>query len=133
MIQKLNYATLFVRDQDQALDFYVNALGFRKRFDNIAYGARFVLVGLEGQEVGIVLWKGTPTRPSDAPMGGSGGAWTFETDDIQKTFERLKLRGVTFEQAKPTEVPFGLFAIFTDPDGNRLMVQQRRAPQPAGQ
>lgn len=127
MIQKLNYATLFVRDQEKALDFYVNALGFQKRSDNTAYGARFLLVGLEGQEVGIVLWKGTPTRPPDAPMGGSGGAWTFETDDLQKTFEQLKAQGVKLEQPEPAETPFGRYAIVTDPDGNRLMILQRKA------
>ena len=130
MIQNLDYATLFVRDQDRALDFYVHVLGFQKRADNTAYGARFILVGLEGQAVGIVLWKGTPTRPPDAPMGGSGGAWTFETQDLQSTFDRLKAQGVRFEQETPTETPFGRSAVLLDPDGNRLMILQRAAQPP---
>jgi catechol 2,3-dioxygenase-like lactoylglutathione lyase family enzyme len=126
MLKKLNYATLFVRDQDKALDFYVNTLGFEKRGDNtLPGGPRFLTVGLPGQNVEIVLWKGTPVTPKDAAPGGSGGAWALETDDCQKEFEQLASRGVKFEQAKPVEAYGAVYATFADPDGNRFMIQSR--------
>jgi catechol 2,3-dioxygenase-like lactoylglutathione lyase family enzyme len=128
MLHRLGYPTLFVRDQDKALDFYVNKLGFEKRAENRAYGVRFILIGLPGQDVGISLWKGTPSPPTDVAMGGNHGSWAFTTDNVEKTFEELKARGVRFEQEKPVVASFGTYATFADPDGNRHTIVQARAP-----
>ncbi len=52
MLTKVTYVTLFVNDQDKALDFYRHILGFEKRVDNpVLGGGRFLTVGLKGQEV----------------------------------------------------------------------------------
>jgi catechol 2,3-dioxygenase-like lactoylglutathione lyase family enzyme len=52
----VRYVTLFVSDQDRALDYYTNVLGFEKRVDNPAPGGeRFLGVGLEGQDFLLIL------------------------------------------------------------------------------
>jgi len=62
MLKQVTYVTLFVRDQDKALDFYINTLGFEKREENPAGRVRFVTVGLKGQDLQVVLWPGTPGK-----------------------------------------------------------------------
>jgi len=55
--------------------------------------------------------------------GASGGLF-FETDDVQRTYEELKSRGVEFQQ-EPTEQPYGVDAGFRDPSGNSMRMAQR--------
>src|ERR1051326_6216303 len=61
MLDKVVYVTVFIKDQDKALDFYTNVLGFEKRVENPTLGGpRFLTVGLRGQDLQLVLWPGTP-------------------------------------------------------------------------
>jgi len=128
MLTKVVYITLFVSDQDRALDFYTRTLGFEKRADNPAPGnGRFVAVGLPGQDLLLVLWPGTPGRANPA-AGPVPGAVVVETGDCRKVFEDLKARGVEFETAEPLVQPWGRIAIGRDPDGNRLQIVERPKP-----
>jgi predicted enzyme related to lactoylglutathione lyase len=128
MLTKVTYVTLLVNDQDKALDFYTNALGFEKRGDNPAPGGgRFLTVGLKGQELQVVLWPGTPGHAKQGP-GPIPGACIIETDDCRKDFEDLKARGGKFETPQVLEQPWAFVAILQDPDGNRLMLRQSRQP-----
>lgn len=132
MIEKLVTVTLFVADQDKALDFYTKKLGFQKRADNTYPGLpRYVNVGLGGQEIGIVLWKGKPVSPIDVAPGGTRGAWVLETNDCRKDFERLKSLGVQFEESEPIEAYGAVYATIVDPDGNRLLLREQRSQRGA--
>ncbi len=112
-----------VSDQDKALDFYTNVLGFEKDVENPVPGApRFLTVGLKGQEFKLVLWPGTPGRPQSA-NGRTPATCTIETPNCRKDFEALKARGVKFE-TDVLEMPWGYVAVFVDPDGNRLQLRQ---------
>jgi predicted enzyme related to lactoylglutathione lyase len=116
---------VFVKDQDKALDFYTNVLGFEKRADVPKPGApRFVAVGIKGQDLLLVLWPGTPGQGQPFE-GRSTAAYTFETKDCRKAFEILKARGVKFD-TDVLEYPFGYVAVFQDPDGNHLQLRQAR-------
>ena len=65
MLEGVVYTSVFVSDQDRALDFCTNVLGFEPRFDNpTPNGPRFLTVGNEGQDFQLVLWPGTPGRLS---------------------------------------------------------------------
>jgi len=123
MLEKLVYVTVFVKNQDKALDFYTNVLGFEKRADiPKTDGPRFLAVGLKGQDLLLVLWPGTPGQ-GQPYQGRSTAAYTIETPDCRKAFETLKARGVKFD----TEVlafPWGYVAVFQDPDGNHLQLRQ---------
>jgi predicted enzyme related to lactoylglutathione lyase len=122
MLKKVVYVALLVSDQDKALDFYANVIGLEKRGDYpTPVGPRFLTVGVEGQDLDLVLWPGTPA------VGDAGSAvYTIEVEDIRMAFETLKSRGVTFEPPEVLEFPWGSVARFQDPDGNLLQVREGR-------
>jgi catechol 2,3-dioxygenase-like lactoylglutathione lyase family enzyme len=125
MLEKLVYATVFVGDQDRALDFYTNVLGFEQRADNPRPdGPRFLAVGVEGQDFLLVLWPGTPGK-AEPVDGRIPAAYTIETADIRKAVDALESRGVTFD-TEVLEYPFAYLAGFQDPDGNRLQLREGR-------
>jgi predicted enzyme related to lactoylglutathione lyase len=125
MLEKVVYVTVFVKDQDQALAFYTNVLGFEKRADvPKADGPRFVAVGLKGQDLLLVLWPGTPGQ-GQPYQGRATAAYTIETPDCRKAFETMKSRGVKFD-TDVLEFPWGYVAVFQDPDGNHLQLRQAR-------
>lgn len=135
MLEKMVYTTVFVSDQDRALDFYTNVLGFEKRADNPnPYGkradnatpdrTRFLTVAVKGQDFQLVLWPGTPGQAQPV-QGRIPASYTIETQDCRKAFEALKSRGVKFE-TEVLEYPWGYVAVFEDPDGNRLQLREGR-------
>lgn len=127
MLSKVVYMTLFVSDQDRALEFYTNVLGFEKRVDNRGPHGRFVGIALPGQDFLVVLCAGTPGK-ADPSAGAVPGAVVVETADCRKVFAELRVRGVAFETPEPLEQPWGRVVIGRDPDGNRLQIVERPRP-----
>jgi catechol 2,3-dioxygenase-like lactoylglutathione lyase family enzyme len=126
MLKQVVYGALFVNNQDQALAFYTNTLGFEKRFDNpTPEGARFLTVALPGEDFMLVLWPGTPGNGRPV-QGRVPGTYTIETTDCREAFETLKERGVKFDPPQVLEHPWGLTATLLDPDGNRLTLREAR-------
>lgn len=118
MISHMHSASIAVADQDAALDFYTNALGWEKRDDGeFGEGMRWLTVAPPGAATQLVLahasWGGTP--------GGPTGI-SFITPDIDATYETLAGRGVTFKD--PVAVmPWGAKAAwFSDIDGNEFFL-----------
>jgi catechol 2,3-dioxygenase-like lactoylglutathione lyase family enzyme len=125
MLKKVAYVNVFVKDQDKALDFYTNVLGFEKGIDNpTPNGPRFLTVGVNGQDLQLVLWPGTPGQGQPV-FGRASAAYTIEVSDLRKMFEALKGRGVKFE-TEVQEYPWGSVAVFRDPDGNPLQLREGR-------
>jgi len=130
MIVKLQSIVVMVRDQNAALDFYTKRVGLEKRTDVPAPpgGQRWVTVASKGQELEISLFQGgraidpKSQAPEGRPVGRQVG--TFITTDCKKDFEDMKARGVSFNEEKPGEYPFGIVASFTDPDGNSFTLLQ---------
>jgi predicted enzyme related to lactoylglutathione lyase len=125
MLEKIVYTSVFVTDQNRALDFYTNVLGFEKRVDApTPDGPRFLTVAVKGQDFQLVLWPGTPGQAQ--PVSGRIPAtYTIETRDCREAFETLKSRGVKFE-TEVLEYPWGYVAVFQDPDSNRLQLREGR-------
>jgi predicted enzyme related to lactoylglutathione lyase len=119
VITSIHSATIVVSDQDQALDFYVNKLGWQIAMDNEMPGMRWLTVAPPGATTQLVLghasWAGGP----EGAKGGNTGI-SLSTPDIDATYETLTARGVKFKQ--PVEVmPWGGKATwFSDPDGNEF-------------
>lgn len=123
MLKEVAYTTVFVSDQDRALDFYTNVLGFEPRFDNpTPDGPRFLTVGLPDQAFQLVLWPGKPGQAQPL-QSHTPGAYTIDTDDCRQACATLKSHGVEFD-TDVLEYPWGLLAVFRDPDGNRLQVRE---------
>jgi catechol 2,3-dioxygenase-like lactoylglutathione lyase family enzyme len=125
-----------VHDQDEALAFYTDKLGMELREDVTVPemgNFRWLSVGVPGQEdVAITLMSipGPPVFEEETrrqilellSKGASGGLF-FSADDVQKTYEELKSRGVEFTQ-EPTEQPYGVDAGFRDVSGNHFRMTQ---------
>jgi catechol 2,3-dioxygenase-like lactoylglutathione lyase family enzyme len=125
MLERIAYTTVFVSDQNRALDFYTNVLGLEPRIDNpTPDGPRFLTVAVRGQDFELVLWPGAPGEAQPV-QGRIPATYTIETADCRQAFEALKDRGVEFE-TEVLEYPWAYLAVFLDPDGNRLQLREGR-------
>jgi catechol 2,3-dioxygenase-like lactoylglutathione lyase family enzyme len=132
---KLANAQLWVRDQDEALAFYTEKLGWEVRADVKveAWAFRWLAVGPVGQEgMGVVLMPvpGPPIlaeadhdRLADLVAKGAGGTLFLETDDCQASYDELSARGVVFNDP-PTKQAYGVDTSFRDPSGNNIRLTQ---------
>ena len=121
MIKSIKFASIPVRDQDQALEFYTRKLGFTVFTDQpMGPGQRWIELTVPGAKTGLVLF--TPDG-HEARIGTFSGI-SFECDDVQKTYEDLKAKGVEFIQPPKTE-SWGTSALFKDVDGNQFVMSSR--------
>lgn len=116
MIKRASTVGVYVSNQQEALDFYTNTLGFEKRMDEpMGGGARWIEVAPEGAETRLVLF----TPPGFEDRIGTFSNVVLECDDIWATHEELTSKGVEFTE-EPSEQPWGVWAQFEDPDGNEF-------------
>jgi uncharacterized glyoxalase superfamily protein PhnB len=131
-------AQLWVHDQDEALAFYTEKLGFEVRTDATLPELgdfRWLSVSPPGQpDVAIVLMAipGQPVMNDNVAdevrslmAKGFAGAIFLTTEDCQASYEELKARGVEFTE-EPEERPYGIDAGFRDPSGNSFRLTQVR-------
>ena len=123
MFRKIMYLTVFVSDQDKALDFYTNSFGFQKRADYKGPEGRFLTIALKDQGFEVLLWLGSAGAAATTP---GVGTLFIESDDLRKDFVDLKARGVEFLEPEPESYPFGMRVTAFDPDGNSVALRQRR-------
>ncbi|MGW6318143.1 VOC family protein [Streptomyces sp. NPDC055099] len=125
MLTNIMYVTIYVTDQDRALEFYSQGLGLEKGVDYPGPDGRFLTVGVPGSPVQIILWS---LAAAAGQPGGAGapGPLILESDDLRKDFEIMRQRGVVFEDSEPEEYPFGVRIEAVDPDGNRVSLRQQR-------
>jgi catechol 2,3-dioxygenase-like lactoylglutathione lyase family enzyme len=133
MIGKLTHTTIWVLDQDEALDFYTEKLGFEVNTDATMDDFRWLTVNPPGQPEHelILLEPGPPMMDEESAeqvkalvAKGFLGAAAFETSDCRDTYAQLSGRGVTF-LSEPTERPWGTEATLRDNSGNWFSVTQR--------
>ena len=135
---KIAAAQLWVHDQDEALAFWTERVGWEVRSDvTLAEmgNFRWLTVGPAGQpDVAIALMAipGSPVfEPETAQQvralmaKGAAGAVFLTTDDCKAEYEELKGRGVEFTEA-PEERPYGIDAGFRDPSGNSFRLTELR-------
>jgi predicted enzyme related to lactoylglutathione lyase len=134
MIQRLSHTTLFVVDQDEARDFYINKLDFEVRTDAKMGDFRWLTVSPKGQsDLEIILMKVGANSGGDQESasqlkqlltaGQLGAVGVFNTADCHKTYEELKSRGVEFA-SPPEDMFYGIEAVFKDNSGNRFSLTQ---------
>lgn len=133
MFTGITHSQIFVLDQDAALDFYVNTLGFEVRADVDFGPMRWLTVGVPGAPRHEVLLEkpGPPSMSEETAeqvremltKGASGGWLILGTDDCRGTYEKLRARGVEFHE-EPTERPYGIDCALRDPFGNNIRFTQ---------
>ena len=118
MIVGVNKIVIQVDDQDRALRFWTERVGFEVVKDATMGDERWVEVRPPGHETMFVL---SPREyPAPAVRDGIPNvSYFFEADDLTATYEQLSSRGVTFVQT-PVEYPWGWWSMFVDDEGNRF-------------
>ena len=132
MITRLSHVTVYVLDQEEALAFYTEKLGFEIREDMTLDGFRWLTVGLPSQpDVDLALVKPGPPMfdPETAAQlealiaKGVLGPGVMATDDCRRDSAHLEDAGVEFLQT-PDEQPYGIEAVFRDNSGNWYSLTQ---------
>lgn len=121
MITHLKFMSIPVTDQERALAFYTEKLGFRVVTDQPFDGRqRWIELRLGSAETRIVLF----TPPGHENRVGGFLPASFACDDVEATYRTLVEIGVSFE-GPPERQPWGCFAKLRDPDGNQLLLSSR--------
>ena len=121
MIVGVNLVTVPVTDQDRALSFYTERVGFTLVTDRpFGSGQRWIELRIGTSATRFVLF----TQPGKEGRVGEQFDGSLACDDVEATYRQLTSRGVLFEGA-PTKEPWGTFAVMLDPDGNRFVLSAR--------
>jgi catechol 2,3-dioxygenase-like lactoylglutathione lyase family enzyme len=119
-IAKIATVVVPVTDQERAIEFYVDTLGFEKRVDVPFEGNyRWVEVGVPGHETTIAIAPPPPGKPA----GGKETGISLQSDDIDADHVYLKEHGVDVDpEVMRMGGPVPPLFWFRDPEGNSLMV-----------
>ena len=134
MIEKMSHATIYVLNQDAALEFYRDKLGFEVRNDVTMEGFRWLTVSPKDQpgfeiilmepRAGMMFDEATAAQIRSMIEKGNLGAGVFDTPNCQVTYDELTAKGVEF-LSPPAERPYGIEAVFKDNSGNWFSLTQR--------
>ena len=133
MINRLNVASIYVLDKDEALDFYVNKLGLEKGQDVRQGSYRWLTVRVPGNGTEISLEQPGSPLHDDATAAqlreliakGAMSSLVFNTDDVRGLYETLQARGVTDFTQEPIEHFYGTDMGLRDPFGNAIRILQQ--------
>ena len=134
MIQRMSHTTVWVLNQDQAKDFYVDKLGFEVRQDVKMGAFRWLTVSPKGQtDLDMILMPIGASPMMDQAVAdtvrglvekGALGPGVLEVDDAKKTYEELRAKGVVF-LGPPEQRPYGIEMMMRDNSGNWFSVVER--------
>ncbi|HSH81036.1 MAG TPA: VOC family protein, partial [Herpetosiphonaceae bacterium] len=115
---------IYVGDQDRAKQFFTEVLGF-DLIQDTPMGAepdspRWIEVAPPDKNVLLVLY----TTDDQKDRVGTFSNVLFDCDDIEKTYDEMRAKGVEFTEA-PVKQFWGWWAVFKDPDGNTYGIGQR--------
>jgi catechol 2,3-dioxygenase-like lactoylglutathione lyase family enzyme len=121
MIRGIKIVSIPVRNQDVALKFYTEKVGFKVATDqSFGEGQRWIELLIPGSNTNLALF----TPPGHENRIGGFQPLTFWCDDVFSTAEFLKSRGVELS-VEPTKEVWGTMAKFKDPDGNEFVFSSR--------
>ena len=128
MKQFIAHPTLLVRDYDEAIDFYVNKLGFKLVEDTTmpdsamsGQSKRWVVVAPTGATECKLLLAKADGSEQEKCIGNQAGGRVFlflYTDDFWRDYKRYKANGVEFVRDSPRSESYGTVAVFKDLYGN---------------
>jgi catechol 2,3-dioxygenase-like lactoylglutathione lyase family enzyme len=128
---KIGHITLLIKNFDEALNFYVEKLGFKKcRDDKFGENVRWVTVSPKDQpdlELTFVLADTEEKLMALGKQAGDHVFMTLQTDDCKRDYEILKTKGVKF-YGEPTRQMWGAEVVFEDLYGNLYDLIQRAPP-----
>ncbi|MDX6403452.1 MAG: hypothetical protein QOH70_907 [Blastocatellia bacterium] len=141
MITKMSHVMIWVKNQQAALEFYRDKLGFEVDTDAmIGPDFRWLTMKIKDQpgfeiilaepKAGMLLDEESAAQLRSLIDKGVLGGGVFDADDIYKTYEELKARGVEFK-GPPTEQSWGTATVMKDNSGNWFSLSQEQDEQVA--
>ena len=120
MIKGVKFVSIPVADQERALRFYTETLGFKLLTDQpFTEQQRWIEVGIPGADTRVVLFQ----FGDKLPPGGLTNVALW-ADDVEATAQELKAKGVEFVM-EPKRMHYGVTSIFKDVDGNALVLSSK--------
>jgi predicted enzyme related to lactoylglutathione lyase len=121
MIRGVKIVSIPVKDQERALKFYTEKLGFKVATDQqMGPGQRWIELLIPGADAKLALF----TPPGHESRIGGFQPMTFWCDDVFATAEQMKKKGVELAEEPRKEI-WGTMAKFKDPDGNEFVFSSR--------
>jgi predicted enzyme related to lactoylglutathione lyase len=125
---KIKLTSVYVDDQEKALRFYTDVLGFAKKADFSQGPFRWLTVASpeepDGTELQLALNNNPAAKAYQQALFQQGQpAAMFYTDDVKGDHKRIKARGAVFTMP-PTDVPFSTIAMLNDTCGNLIQLTQ---------
>ena len=125
-MNRLSLLSVYVKDQDAAIEFYTKKLGF-VLVEDVPFGPqRWVTVRLPDDEVVSIALNLATTEEDRALVGKQGGSQPYfgiVTDDCLREYRRMKDAGVNF-QGEPQVQPYGTGVTLEDLYGNKIYMNQ---------
>ena len=119
MIQRIATVAVYVDDQNAALAFWRDQVGFEvRRSESMGKAVIWLEVAPEGAGSRLVVY---PKSAMD-DWAERKPSIVFECDNIQAAYESMKSKGVRFT-GEPTKMAWGTDATFSDPDGNEFLLK----------
>lgn len=139
MITKMSHVLIWVKNQQEALEFYRDKLGFEVDTDaEMGPGFRWLTMRIKSQpgfeiilaepKAGMMLDEESAAQLRALIDKGVLGGGVFDTDDIYQTYEELKTRGVEFK-GPPSVQPWGTATVVKDNSGNWFSIGQEKDEQ----
>lgn len=123
MINKIGKITVYVNDQEQAKDFWLNKMDFVLKFEQqIGPNAAWIEVGPSEDEFTTLVLYSKSMMEIQNPAKVSHPNILFSTTDIESAYAKMKQNGV--EVGEMQKMPFGTMFTFKDQDGNEYILRE---------
>lgn len=123
MINKVGKITVYVQDQEQAKDFWLNKIGFILKFEQqMGPNMSWIEVGPSADEFTTLVLYSKAAMEQHKPSKVAHPSILFSTTDIESAYEKMKESGVKVEEMQ--RMPFGTMFSFYDQDGNDYILRE---------
>lgn len=123
MINKIGKITVYVNDQEDAKDFWVNKVGFVLKFEMpMGPNASWIEVAPSEDEFTTLVLYSKEAMLSHDPSKVAHPSVLFSTTDVEAAYEKMKENGVKVQDLM--RMPYGTMFIFNDQDGNEYILRE---------
>lgn len=123
MINKIGKITVYVQDQEQAKDFWINKVGFVLKVEQpMGPDAFWIEVGPSEDEFTTLVLYSKSAMEKQKPSAVAHPSILFSTTDIEAAYEKMKQNGVVVDDM--LRLPFGSMFTFKDQDGNEYLIRE---------
>lgn len=123
MINKIGKVTVYVNDQEQAKDFWLNKIGFVLKFEQeMGPNMSWIEVGPSEEEFTTLVLYSKTAMEKHNPSAVAHPSILFSTTDIESAYENMKKNDVDVD--KMQKLPYGTMFSFKDQDGNSYILRE---------